>query len=104
MKIWLDDIRPEPPGWLRCYTAGQVKEVLQMTSKENPVTHLSLDYHLGTAETGDSVLDFLLYQLEQYGILPPEHISAHTSDTMARAQMNRKIEALQKLSETTGNR
>jgi len=46
MKLWLDDIRPAPPGWHHVKTIREAKDVL-MTGL---VTHASLDHDLGACE------------------------------------------------------
>lgn len=102
MKIWLDDIRPEPTGWLPCTTAEQVIEVMEMATPQNPVTHISLDYHLGAASTGDKVLHYILNNLKEYGIAPPGSMEAHTSDGAARAEMNRIIYEILKMADKKG--
>jgi hypothetical protein len=42
MKIWLDDDRKEPNGWVRAYTVSQAITLLD----ENKVEEISLDYDL----------------------------------------------------------
>ena len=46
MRVWLDDIRPAPPGWRRCYTPAEVIELLQT----DEVTEVSLDHDLGLTD------------------------------------------------------
>lgn len=48
MKLWLDDVRREPDGWIRCKTVQEVINHL-LTGL---VEEMSLDHDLGTAETG----------------------------------------------------
>ncbi len=43
VKIWLDDIRDAPPGWVRAFTPEQVIGLLQL----GKVTALALDHDLG---------------------------------------------------------
>ena len=48
MKVFLDDERPTPDGWVRAFTAPEAIELL----KTGKVTHLSLDHDLGPQEAG----------------------------------------------------
>ena len=57
MKVYLDDERPTPPGWVRCYWPDEVIKLLR-TGK---VKVLSLDHDLGNDRrgTGMDVLNWL---------------------------------------------
>jgi|SRR5690606_15040033 len=55
MKVWLDDIRKAPDGWVHAYTV----EALKLLFETNKVEEISLDHDLGEGlETG---YDFLLW-------------------------------------------
>ena len=43
MKIWLDDIRNAPEGWIQCKTARQAADFVD----SGKVTHISFDHDLG---------------------------------------------------------
>jgi len=43
MKVWLDDVRDEPEGWLRVFTAKSAINLLTT----NDVEVISLDHDLG---------------------------------------------------------
>lgn len=45
MNVWLDDLRPEPAGWVRCRTAAEA--VTLMLNHADEVDHMSLDHDLG---------------------------------------------------------
>jgi hypothetical protein len=49
VKLWLDDTRPSPKGWLWVKTAPEAIEKL----KSNQVTNISLDYVLGPMSAGN---------------------------------------------------
>ena len=44
MRVWLDDIRKPPEGWVWVKTAPECIELLET----GQVTHISLDHDLGT--------------------------------------------------------
>ena len=48
MKLWLDDIRPAPEGWLWARTNDQAKHLLMIAERDGtPITECSLDHDLG---------------------------------------------------------
>lgn len=60
MKVWLDDKREAPKGWIRCYWPEEVIEYL----KTGLVTHLGLDHDLGEPDGRDGS-DVVLWLQEQ---------------------------------------
>lgn len=52
VKMWLDDVRPAPEGWIWIKTVkGAQFWIEQMTnSKNHEITHMSLDHDLGAEE------------------------------------------------------
>jgi hypothetical protein len=96
VRIWLDDRRPEPDGWVRCYTPEQVIELLQTQA----VAELSLDHDLGLLDgprerTGYDVLLWIEQQAAQ-GYTPPE-IHVHSANSVAHQRMLAAIEAIERL-------
>lgn len=84
MKIYLDDERQTPPGWVRCYWPDEVIELL----KNNTVTELSLDHDLGDDQRGTGY-DVLVW-LEEQVILhnyPIPAITVHSSNPSAKRKM-----------------
>jgi hypothetical protein len=69
MKIYLDDIRTEPEGWVRVKTAQETIELL----KSNKVTELSLDHDLGDDKngTGYDVILWIEQEVYQNNYIPP---------------------------------
>lgn len=57
MKLYVDDQRPTPPGWIRAYSAHEAIELL----KTKRVLQLSLDYDLGNNEEDPTGYDVLLW-------------------------------------------
>ena len=58
LKLWLDDIRDAPAGWIRCYWPDEVIEFI----KEGDVTEVSLDHDLGDGPAG-------YFEFERTGML-----------------------------------
>lgn len=75
MKVYLDDRRPAPDGWLRTFTVAETINTL----KYYPVSELSLDHDLGRfgikdgkEEKGIHVLDWIYEQVVLFGYIPPK--------------------------------
>lgn len=84
MKVYLDDIREAPDGWIRTRT---VKETLRLLATQpQEVTHLSLDHDLGnTEESGYDVICWIERNV-MIGFIPPE-ITVHSANPVGRARM-----------------
>ena len=106
MKIWLDDDREAPEGWLRAY---QIDEVIQHL-KTTKVLALDLDHNIGevgaNARSGRYVLDWLAAQVLVNGFVPPADIKTHSANPWANFRMGQVIEKIQQQSvvNTTQNR
>lgn len=90
MKVWLDDMRAAPVGWIRAHTASQCIELLQ--DHGDVITHVSLDHDLGggpykerSHEDGLSGMDVIKW-LEQNGKWPP-HVRVHSLNIYRAKQM-----------------
>lgn len=93
MKLWLDDTRAEPDGWVRCYWPDEMYE--RISSEE--VTHISLDHDLGDDErgTGYEVLLWLESQVVLFGLTPPI-VYIHTANVAARARMHAALASVER--------
>jgi len=52
MKLWIDDIRPAPEGWVQAYTSDQAISMLA----ENTFDEVSFDHDLGGDDTSRRVI------------------------------------------------
>ena len=95
MKIYLDDERSTPEGWVRCYWPDEVIELLQ----SNAVTDLSLDHDLGDDHrgTGYDVLLWIEEAVALKGYQPPT-IKVHSANSSARDKMVLAIQNIHRLS------
>lgn len=93
MKVYLDDLRPTPEGWVHAYWPDEVITLL----KSNEVTHLSLDHDLGDDQrgTGYDVLLWIEEAVAVNGFKPPE-ITVHSANPAARQRMDAAIAAIRK--------
>lgn len=106
IDLWLDDMRPAPPGWLHIKTVDAAKELL----RSGRVRRASLDHDLGACDSclkGMCAEEWLEkhqyksmpncehfgtgYQLvcwmEEFGIWPKERPTVHSANPVGRAKM-----------------
>jgi len=71
MKIYLDDLRPTPDGWIHAYWPNEVIEYL----KTGGVEIISLDHDLGDDErgTGYDVVLWIEEAVQLKGSPPPKY-------------------------------
>lgn len=84
-KLWLDDERPEPEGWVRAKTAGiAIAHLASGTFGE-----VSLDHDLGPdfAGTGYQVICWLEEQVMTDPAFPAPIVHIHTQNAGARGRM-----------------
>jgi len=88
MKVYLDDERKTPEGWVRVYWPEEAIELLN-TGK---VTEISLDHDLGDDDhgTGYDVVVWIEEQVYTKGFKPPK-ISVHSANSSAREKMENGI-------------
>ncbi len=95
MKVYLDDERETPEGWVRVYWPDEAIELLEAGG----VTQISLDHDLGDDErgTGYDVLLWLEEQVVVNGMTPPK-IRVHSANSSAREKMEAAIASIAKRS------
>lgn len=86
MKVYLDDERATPEGWVRAFT---VVEAILLLS-QNKVDEISLDHDLGDDENIGTGNDVLLWIEERVftdeGYIPPR-IFVHSANASVYAKM-----------------
>jgi hypothetical protein len=94
MKVYLDDLRPAPAGWVRAYWPDEVIELLQTGSVEV----LSLDHDLGDDErgTGYDVIRWIEEAVALHGFEPPV-IRVHSANPVAAKRMMDGVDAIMRL-------
>ena len=95
VRVWLDDVRTAPPGWLRAFAPEEVIALL----RSGRVTELSLDHDLGLepGRTGFAVLVWLEREVKAgrwTGPLPD--VSVHSGNP-ARRRMLRLLGTIHRL-------
>ncbi len=85
MKVYLDDKRHVPPGWVGCLWPDEVIALLRAGNVEA----LSLDHDLGDDNrgTGYHVILWLEEQVALHGFDPPASIEVHSDNGPGRDRM-----------------
>ena len=98
MKIYLDDERPIPEGWVGARWPEDVIRLLEAGG----VTHVSLDHDLGDDEhgTGYDVVLWIEEAVATRGFEPPE-IRVHSANSSARRKMEHGIQSIYRLAGRT---
>lgn len=84
MKVFLDDERATPDGWVRVYWPDEAIALLQTGAVEE----ISLDHDLGDDErgTGYDVILWMEEAVALHGFRPPK-IRVHSANSSAREKM-----------------
>lgn len=95
MKVYLDDERSTPEGWVRVYWPNEAIRLLET----GQVTELSLDHDLGDDErgTGYDVVLWVEEQVALHGFVPPA-MRVHSANVSAKVKMESGIRAIESLS------
>lgn len=94
LRVFLDDERPTPEGWVRTYWPDEVIALLE----SGRVVELSLDHDLGDDErgTGYDVILWLEEAVVLRGFSPPK-VHVHSANAVARLRMQAGIEAIERV-------
>lgn len=95
IKVFLDDTRDTPSGWVRTYTASETIELL----KGGNVVELSLDHDLGDQTMcgdGHLVCVWVEEQVALHDFEPPRMV-IHSANPVGRDRMQRAIESIERL-------
>ena len=98
LKVYLDDTRPTPPGFLRAYWPNDVYEAVAWPET---LDTLSLDHDLGddTGGTGYHVLTYIEGLTPV--IRPPRTIVVHSANPVGRKRMEAAIESIRRIEART---
>jgi hypothetical protein len=98
LKVWLDDRRPAPDGWVHIYTPEEVIELL----RAGGVEELSLDHDLGldvgpNERTGYDVLLWLEAEVAAGRMIPPAVMRVHSGNVAAVGRMEQAVQSIRRL-------
>ena len=94
MKVFLDDYRETPTGWVRAFWPDEIVRLLETGN----VTHLSLDHDLGDDRrgTGYDVLPVIERMIHSGELKQLPEIIAHTSNPAAKQKVELAITAIKR--------
>lgn len=94
MRVYLDDERATPDGWVRTFWPSEVIALLET----GQVLELSLDHDLGDDErgTGYDVVLWIEEAVALNGFVPPR-ITVHSANSSAREKMLAGIRSIEQL-------
>jgi hypothetical protein len=97
MRIWLDDMRAAPDGWIHVKTVSECLSYLC----SGEVTSISLDHDLGIFEngrewTGYDVLTWIERVQVENGFIPPRDIRVHSANPVAQKKMRLAIDSIKR--------
>ncbi|MEN4920871.1 cyclic-phosphate processing receiver domain-containing protein [Achromobacter spanius] len=97
MKVYLDDERATPEGWVRVYWPDEAIALLESGSVEE----ISLDHDLGDDDrgTGYDVILWMEEAVAVHGFRPPR-IHVHSANSSARDKMLAGVRAISQLAST----
>lgn len=100
MRVFLDDERTTPEGWVRVYWPSEAIALLE-TGK---VMELSLDHDLGDDERGTGY-DVVLWIEEAVALrdFSPPKIIVHSANSSAREKMLAGIRSIEQLASRRGS-
>jgi hypothetical protein len=91
MKVYLDDLRPAPEGWVLVRSYRAAIDLL----RSGHVTEISLDNDLGSIREGYDVVTWIEQMVYQTSFRPPT-IIIHSSNTVARNKMEAGIRSIKR--------
>ena len=94
LRLFLDDARPTPEGWIRAFWPAEVIAWLETGT----VQAVSLDHDLGDdgRGTGYDVICWIEEAVALHGFDPPT-ITVHSANPSARLKMLAGIQAIERL-------
>lgn len=95
MKLWLDDIRIPPDGWIWIQNVGGMIEYFEKDA--DAISEISLDHDLGeNTETGYDFLVWMERQVAEGNFIPP-FISVHSANPVGVKRMEMAIASIYRL-------
>jgi hypothetical protein len=94
MKLWLDDARPAPDGWVHYQDATTLIADLADENRWYLISHMSLDHDLGAEATGMDVVNAIESWILESGRQAPFTVTVHSQNPVGRARMLQAIERL----------
>ena len=105
-KLWLDDERPAPEGWILCRTPAEFYEALVWDA---PIEEASFDHDLGyfvgdREVTGYDILCVIegLAAQNEWELIPKK-MKIHSANSAGRKKMRLAIESIERMRDDSSN-
>ena len=90
MKIWLDDLRSAPDGFVWCRSVNEAKSVIEEAERSSSVELIDCDHDLGDyAQDGGEGIKLLDWLAERGTFY---QIALHTMNPVGRENMRRMLQ------------
>ena len=90
MKIWLDDLRPAPAGFVWCRSVNEAERLIAEQETSQPIECIDCDHDLGDyADDGGDGIRLLDWLLERGTLYP---VALHTMNPVGRDNMRRMLQ------------
>ena len=90
MKIWLDDVRDAPVGYVHCHSVNEAIKIIEKYENQEEIELIDCDHDLGDyAIDGGDGIKLLDWLLERKTLYP---IKLHTMNPVGRDNMLRTID------------
>lgn len=102
VRLWIDDERPIPEGWICARTAVQAKFLFEAAVEEGfVIVEVSFDHDLGLGESGYDVATWLEERVA-YGHLPaPAALGVHSANPIGVHRLRQVISSIERLAAGT---
>lgn len=102
MKLWLDDVRPAPPGWVWCKNANDC--MILWAVFKNEVDEVSLDHDLGeNVKTGYDVAKWVEREVVEEGFENFPVIHIHSANPVGRKNIEAALTSAARYSMMNGS-
>src|SRR5262245_26441660 len=88
MRLWIDDYRAAPEGWLWAKTSADALALLQ--EHGDRIEEVSFDHDLGGDDTTMPVADWIA-KMAWLGRMPPPKWSVHSANPVGRENLKRTL-------------
>lgn len=102
IKLWIDDIRPIPHGWIGISDPTTAMEFISLNL--NNIEEISFDHDLGywirgREITGYSILEYIEQQMARGDWLNfnPERLRIHSANAAVRKKMEQAITSIERM-------
>lgn len=94
MRVYLDDERKTPDGWVRCYWPDEVIRLIEAGG----VDEISLDHDLGDDSRGTGY-DVLVWLEEKvfFGLVSPPKIRIHSANPTGVSRMEMARQSIERM-------